>query len=86
MYSIPVVFGKDNPHFTERRITGTGGLSAKERTYTESGKVVFKEAADYSLIKHKGGIENFRIKAGDPPHEVFIDQNDKLVIEPPSLK
>lgn len=81
------VFAKE-PSFTEREVQVTGGIIAKERTYTESGRAIFEKPGDYSLRPAKGGIHNFRISEREtkPHHEVDVEAGDKLLIEPPTLK
>jgi hypothetical protein len=76
------------PSFTEKDVTVTGGIIAKERTYTESGRVVLEKPGDYSLQPAKGGIHNFRISEREikPHHEIDVQIGDKLVIEPPTLR
>jgi len=76
------------PKFVEREIKVTGDVIAQERTYTESGRVIFERAGDYSLERKNGGIENFRIgeRESNPHHEIQVEAGDKLRIEPPTLK
>lgn len=85
--SLSHVFAKE-PSFTEREIHVTGGIIAKERTYNESGKVIFKKPGDYSLQRTTGGIHNFRISEREinPQHEIDVEAGDKVLIEPPTLK
>jgi hypothetical protein len=45
------------PTFTEKDVTVTGGIIAKERTYTESGRVV---------LEKPGGLLSATSKRGNP--------------------
>lgn len=76
------------PKFREREIKVAGGVIAKERTYTESGRAIFERAGDYSLERRTGGIENFRIseRETNPHHEIEVEAGDTLRIEPPTLR